>query len=164
MAEKEKSTTQAETEAPQTAFNLQKTYIKDVSFESPMSPQVFSLQTAPQIDIQINIQHRALDDGNGIYEVVLSGTVTAKADEKSVFLSEVQQAGIFQIQGVGDQELEMVLEIACPNILLPFLREAIADLVTKGGFPQLLLNPVNFEALYHRKQEAQAEGKTQQVQ
>lgn len=142
----------------QAAFNLQKTYIKDVSFESPLSPNVFTQQVTPQIDIQVNIDHAQLDDDNAIYEVVLTGTVTAKLDDKAMFLAEVHQAGVFQIRGVGDSERNMVLEIACPNILLPFLREAIADLVTKGGFPQLLLNPINFEVLYQQKQEAQAEG------
>ena len=140
----------------QAAFNLQKTYIKDVSFESPLSPNVFTQQVSPQIDIQVNIGHARLDDEKAIYEVVLTATVTAKLDDKTLFLTEVHQAGVFQIKGVGEPELDMVLEIACPNILLPFLREAIADLVTKGGFPQLLLNPINFEALYQQKQEAQA--------
>ncbi|HEC12393.1 MAG TPA: protein-export chaperone SecB [Acidiferrobacteraceae bacterium] len=144
----------------QAAFNLQKTYIKDVSFESPLSPDVFIQQVSPQIDIQVNIDHGILDDKNAVFEVVLTGTVTAKLDDKTVFLTEVHQAGVFQIKGVGDAELDMVLEIACPNILLPFLREAIADLVTKGGFPQLLLNPINFEVLYQQKQEAQAGEKT----
>lgn len=139
------------------SFTLQKTYIKDASFESPRSPQVFTQKLAPQIDIQLNIAHGALDEANGVHEVVLTATVTAKDGDQTVFLSEVQQAGVFQIQGVGDKEREMVLEIACPNILLPFLREVVADLVAKGGFPQLLINPVNFEALYHQKQQARAE-------
>lgn len=140
----------------QAVFNLQKTYIKDVSFESPLSPNVFTQQVSPKIDIQVNIGHTRLDDKNDIYEIVLTATVTAKLDDKTLFLIEVHQAGVFQIKGVGDAELDMVLEIACPNILLPFLREAIADLVTKGGFPQLLLNPINFEVLYQQKQEALA--------
>lgn len=148
----------------QPVFNLQKTYLKDVSFESPQSPAVFTQQLAPQIDIQLNIAHRQLDEDNGVHEVVLTGTVTAQEGDKTVFLSEVQQAGIFQVRGLGDQEREMVLEIACPNILLPFLREAIADLVSKGGFPQLLINPVNFEALYHQKQQAQSQAASQTSQ
>jgi preprotein translocase subunit SecB len=144
-------------EEPRAVFNLQKTYVKDLSFESPSSPQVFTSQAAPAIDIQLNVAHAVLDEEHGIYEVVVGATVTAKMEEdKTVFLAEVQQAGVFQVHGVEDPEREMVLEIACPNILLPFLREAIADIVGKGGFPQLLINPVNFESLYQRKKQAQA--------
>jgi preprotein translocase subunit SecB len=152
-------------EEQRAVFNLQKTYVKDLSFESPQSPQVFTSQAAPKIDIQLNVAHAVLDEEHGIYEVVVGATVTAKMEEdKAVFLAEVQQAGVFQVHGVEDPEREMVLEIACPNILLPFLREAIADIVGKGGFPQLLINPVNFESLYQRKKQAQAGGGEQKVQ
>jgi len=152
-------------EEQRAVFNLQKTYVKDLSFESPSSPQVFTTQAAPTIDIQLNVANSVLDAEHGIYEVVVGATVTAKLEgDKTVFLAEVQQAGVFQVHGVDDPEREMVLEIACPNILLPFLREAIADIVGKGGFPQLLINPVNFEALYQRKRQAQAGAGEQKVQ
>jgi preprotein translocase subunit SecB len=135
------------------SFNLKKVYIKDISFESPQSPQIFLNEQAPEVDVQMNITRSKLDDSN-LHEVVLTITVTAKGSETNFFLCEVQQAGLFEVTGASD-ELPMVLEIACPNILLPFVREAIADLVGKGGFPQLLINPINFEALYHQKVMAQ---------
>lgn len=140
-------------EQAEISFNLKKVYIKDISFESPMSPQIFLNEQAPEVDVQMNITHSALEEAN-LYEVVLTITVTAKGGDSTFFLCEVQQAGLFEVTGAND-EMPMVLEIACPNILLPFIREAIADLVGKGGFPQLLINPINFEALFHQKMMAQ---------
>lgn len=135
------------------SFNLKKVYVKDISFESPLSPQIFLNDQAPEVDVQMNITHGNVDNSN-LYEVVLTITVTASGGENTFFLCEVQQAGLFEVTG-ADDELPMVLEIACPNILLPFVREAISDLVGKGGFPQLLINPINFEGLYHQKMMAQ---------
>jgi preprotein translocase subunit SecB len=133
----------------QANFNLKKIYIKDASFESPMSPQSFLQQQAPEVDIQLDISHSKIDAEH--HEVILSVTVTAKSDDQTVFLCEVQQAGLFQIIGVPEQEMPVVLEIACPNILLPYIRQAIDDLVGKGGYPQMLIHPVNFEGLYQQK-------------
>lgn len=140
-------------EQKEISFNLKKVYIKDISFESPQSPQIFLNEQAPEVDVQMNITHNRLDDGD-LYEVVLTITVTAKGTDTNFFLCEVQQGGLFEVTGAYD-EMPMVLEIACPNILLPFIREAISDLVGKGGFPQLLINPINFEALFHQKMMAQ---------
>ena len=140
-------------EQSEISFNLKKVYIKDISFESPQSPQVFLNEQAPEVDVQMNITHSKLEESD-LYEVVLTITVTAKAAETNFFLCEVQQAGLFEVTGAYD-EMPMVLEIACPNILLPFVREAVSDLVGKGGFPQLLINPINFEALFHQKMMAQ---------
>ncbi len=140
-------------EQKEISFNLKKVYIKDISFESPQSPQIFLNEQAPEVDVQMNITHSKLDDSD-LYEVVLTITVTAKGTDTNFFLCEVQQGGLFEVTGAYD-ELAMVLEIACPNILLPFVREAISDLVGKGGFPQLLINPINFEGLYHQKMMAQ---------
>ncbi len=140
-------------EQKEISFNLKKVYVKDVSFESPLSPQIFLNEQAPEVDVQMNITHSKLDDAD-LYEVVLTITVTAKSAESNFFLCEVQQAGLFEVTGAYD-DLAMVLEIACPNILLPYVREAISELVGKGGFPQLLINPINFEALYHQKMMAQ---------
>lgn len=136
-------------------FNVERVYCKDISFEAPGVPHAFLEQSAPSINIQLNINHGVLDEGEGLYEVVLTATATAKQGDKTLFLVEVQQAGVFRMQHIPEADLPKLLEIAGPNILLPFAREAIADLVTKGGFPQLLLNPVNFEALFHQKQAAQ---------
>jgi preprotein translocase subunit SecB len=136
------------------ALNIEKVYIKDISYEAPNTPQVFMEQRVPEVGVQLNIAHTALDAKTGLYEVVLSVTTTAKFQDKNVFLVEVQQAGLFRVVGIPAKDLPMVLEIGCPNILLPFAREAINDLVGKGGFPQLLINPVNFEGLFQQKQAA----------
>ncbi|HEX9628030.1 MAG TPA: protein-export chaperone SecB [Acidiferrobacterales bacterium] len=135
-------------------LNLEKIYVKDVSYEAPNAPQVFLEQSAPQVEVQLNIAHSAFNAAQGMHEVVLTVTVTAKLTDKNMFLVELQQAGLFRLNGVPDKELPLVLEIACPNILLPFAREAVNELVGKGGFPQLLINPVNFEMLYQQKQAA----------
>jgi len=128
-----------------------------VSFESPVSPQIFTRgQVKPAIDMQLMLHHKKLE--KQFHEVVLQITVTSKVEKETLFLVEVQQAGIFEIQCDDPAKLLMVKEITCATILLPFIRETIADLVAKGGFPQLLINPVNFEALYqqNRKKEQQA--------
>lgn len=126
-------------------FAIQKVYLKDISFEAPHTPLIFTEKWAPNIDLQLSSTSQTVDEN--LYEVVLTVTVTAKLGDKSAFLVEVQQAGIFTIQGAGES-LGHVLGSFCPNILFPFAREAVADLVTRGGFPQLLLAPVNFDALY----------------
>ncbi len=135
-----------------------KIFLKDVSFESPQSPEVFSKgDISPSMDIQMMLHHKQLD--KNFFEVVLEITVTSKAEDKTLFLAEVQQAGIFEVICPDSNQLEMVKEIACPNILLPFARETVADLVAKGGFPQLLLNPVNFDALYMQKKRKEQQSK-----
>jgi preprotein translocase subunit SecB len=139
---------------PGFVFNLEKIYIKDSSFEVPDAPQVFLGATSPEVGVQLGINHRQIDAGQGLYEVVLTVTVTAKHADKTVFLAEVHQAGLFRITNVPEPELPKVLEIACPNVLLPFVRQAVNNLVESGGFPQLLLNPINFEVLYQQKQSA----------
>ncbi len=136
-------------------FNLEKIYVKDVSYEAPNVPQVFLEKQAPEVGIQLGLEHTALNTENGVHEAVLSITATAKLKDKTVFLIEVKQAGIFRLQGLPAEDEMKVLEITCPNILLPFARETINDLAGKGGFPQLLINPINFEALYQQKQAAE---------
>lgn len=152
-----KTETKADDQAAGPRMEMRKIYIKDISFESPASPDIFARQDAqPKLDMQITISHKRIDPDGPFYEVVLNTTVTAKDKERAIFLAEVQQAGIFEIDGMQGEQLSMVLEIACPNALLPFAREAVSDLVGKGGFPQLLLNPVNFEMLYMQKKQQQA--------
>jgi len=132
-------------------FDIQKIYLQDVSLESPNAPVVFTRDNlSPELDVQINISHQELDQENGFYNVVLEVTVTATDDEHTVFLIEVHQGGVFRIVNIAEAELPLALEVAAPNVLLPFAREAISDLAGKGGFPQLLINPVNFEALYRQ--------------
>lgn len=135
-------------------FGLERIYIKDISYESPAAPQVFLQQAAPQLDIHLGVQHAAIRPGDGLYEVILTVSVAAKQADKAVFLIEIQQAGLFRVSGINGEALVRALEIGGAYILLPFVREAINDLAGKGGFPQLLINPINFEALYEQKQAA----------
>lgn len=140
-----------------TLFALEKIYLKDVSYEAPNVPQVFMEKGVPDVNVQLAIEPALLNADEGLFEVVLGVTVTAVLAGKTVFLAEAKQGGIFRIQGVPEAELPRALEIGCPTVLLPFAREAINELVVKGGFPQLLVNPVNFEALYEQKRAAPAD-------
>jgi preprotein translocase subunit SecB len=137
--------TAAEGQAEQ-QFAIQKIYIKDVSFESPNAPAVFTEEWKPDSNLELNTNGKKLEDN--VYEVVLSLTVTVKNNDKVAHLVEIQQAGIFSIAGFNDSDLSHMLGSFCPNILFPYAREAVSDMVTRGGFPQLLLSPVNFDALY----------------
>jgi len=125
---------------------LQKIYIKDFSFESPRAPDVFATSVTPQT--QLNIRSGAKEVSGGAHEVTLTLTVEAKDQEKTLFLIELEQAGVFQIQGYTPDEHQMLVGSYCPGTLYPFAREAISDIVSRGGFPQLLLQPINFDALY----------------
>lgn len=127
-------------------FAIQKVFMKDISFETPNSPAIFTQKWEPNVNLELSTAGRALTDG--VHEVVLSLTVTAKIGDKTAYLVEAHQAGIFTTRGFSEQELAPLLGSFCPNILFPFAREAVSDLVTKGGFPQLLLAPVNFDALF----------------
>lgn len=140
---------------PQPSFQIEKIYVKDVSLEIPNAPQVFLEAQNPQLEIQVRNDSSSFAEG--LYEVVITVTVTAKAGEKTLFLAEAGQAGIFSLRNVPPADLEPLLAVACPTILYPYAREAISDLVTRGGFPPVLLQPVSFEALYaQRLQEQQA--------
>jgi preprotein translocase subunit SecB len=144
-------------EASGAQFGLQKIYVKDVSFEIPNSPMVFQEEWEPTVNMDIaNSASKVSED---IFEAVLSVTVTVTSAEKTMYLIEAQQAGIFHIAGLPDDAISKMLATTCPNILFPFTREIIADLVTRGGFPQLLLAPVNFDALYAQKAQHEAEEK-----
>ena len=125
---------------------IQKIYVKDVSFEAPNSPAVFTGELNPTADVHFANRTTALDAEN--HEVVLTVTVKVRQEERTIYLVEVQQAGIFSVRGFPAEHLGAILATACPNTLFPFAREVICDLVMKGGFPQLLLAPVNFEILY----------------
>jgi preprotein translocase subunit SecB len=140
--------------AAQKQLLLQKIYVKDLSFESPKAPSVFTTSVAPQT--QLNIRSSAQDLGPNIHEVTLTLTVEAKDKDTTLFLIEIAQAGIFQIQGYTPEEHSVLIGSFCPNTLYPFAREAIADIVGKGGFPQLLLQPINFDALYAQAMQERA--------
>ena len=137
---------QDESPAPERHFQIQKIYVKDVSFETPNSPMIFTEVWKPEVNMQMG--NAAVVLSEGVHEVTLSITVTAKLGEKTAYLAEVQQAGIFNISGYEKKDVSAMVGSYCPNILFPFAREAMCDLVVKGGFPQLLLSPVNFDALY----------------
>ena len=136
-------------------FGLQKIYVKDISFEIPNSPMVFQEEWEPTVNMDIANSARKISED--LFEAVLSVTVTVTSDEKTMYLIEAQQAGIFHIAGLADDAINRMLATICPNILFPFAREIIADLVTRGGFPQLLLAPVNFDALFMQKVQQEAE-------
>ena len=139
-------------------FEFKHIYIKDVSFESPLAPAFFSEEKASSgLDVNVNLQSRALNDDKTEFESVLLIRVTAKSEDDVIFLIEIAQAGVLEIQGFSDADIDMLLNIAAPNTLLPFAREAIASLVSKGGFPQLLLKPLNFERIYQQKLKADEE-------
>ena len=144
-------TDQSQNQGP--GFGIEKLFLKDVSVEVPNSPQIFTNREAPQIGIELNNTAKPLSDG--YFEVSLQITVTSKQADQTAFLIDVTQSGIFAIKNVPKEGLEMVLAITCPNILFPYAREAISDLVIKAGFSPVLLNPINFETLYaQQKQEA----------
>lgn len=143
-------------EQQQPAFNIEKIYVRDLSLEIPHAPGIFLEREAPQVSLQLDTKSDTLD--TGLYEVQVIVTVTAKINDKVMFLVEAHQAGIFRIQNVGEKDIGPVLGIGCPNIIFPYLREAVSDTVTRAGFPPVILNPVNFEAIYHQNQQrAQSE-------
>lgn len=133
----------------QPIFSMEKIYVKDISLEIPHAPQVFLDRENPQIDVQLNTQATVVEEG--VFEVVVTATVTAKAGEKVMFLIEARQAGIFQVRHVPNEELEPVLAVMCPTILFPYLREVVSDMSVRGGFAPVLLNTINFDALYQQQ-------------
>ncbi|MEM7401634.1 MAG: protein-export chaperone SecB [Pseudomonadota bacterium] len=135
-------------EKPAQKFEIQKIYIKDLSFETPNSPKIFTEKWNPKTDVHIQTENNKLDEN--LFEVAIVVTVTATQNETTAFLVEVKQAGIFLMENFPEEQHKQLLGSYCPNILFPFARESVAELVAKGGFPQLLLNPVNFDALYQQ--------------
>lgn len=135
----------------QPIFSIEKLYVKDLSLEVPNAPFIFMEQEAPSIEVQL--QNNGSVIGEGMYEVVLTVTVTAKHGDKGYFLVEAAQAGIFRIEGVPEEAIDPIMAIACPNVLFPYARETISDAVNRAGFPPVLLAPVNFEALYQQRQD-----------
>jgi preprotein translocase subunit SecB len=146
----------------QPQFMIQKIYTKDLSFETPNSPSVFREEWKPELDLQLSNEYIRIDENN--HEVTLILTVTAKLGDKTAFLIEVKQAGIFTMTGHRDEQMGPLVGSYCPNILFPFAREVVSDVVQKGGFPQIVLAPVNFDALYmSQMQRAQQAAQAQQT-
>jgi preprotein translocase subunit SecB len=153
--------TPAMEQAPVPSFAIEKLYVKDLSLEIPNAPQIFMERTPPQIGIEIGNTASKLDEG--VYEVVLTITVTAKIEDKTAFLIQVSQAGIFQVRNMPEDNLEIVFSINCPNILFPYAREVVSDLSVRAGFLPVVLSPINFEALYAQQKHQQQQDEAAQT-
>ncbi|MDO8925778.1 MAG: protein-export chaperone SecB [Sideroxyarcus sp.] len=145
--------TEAAQENTQPIFNIEKLYVKDMSLEVPHAPGIFLERENPQIDLQLQTQAGTVEEG--VYEVVVTVTVTAKLPEKDkvMFLIEAKQAGIFQVRNVPADEMETVLAVLCPNILYPYLREVVSNVAVRAGFAPVMLNPINFESIYQQQKQ-----------
>ena len=139
----------------QAQLSLQRIYVKDVSFEAPGAPQIFQQQGQP--NVELNLAQRVAPIGTDVYEVVLSVTATCRVEDKTAYLAEVQQAGIFGLSGFDAQGRDAVLATYCPNVLFPYARQVISELVQNGGFPPFFLQPINFDALYAEQMRRRAE-------
>jgi preprotein translocase subunit SecB len=140
---------------PDKRISIAKIYVKDFSFESPQTPNIFkTADWSPKTNLNLRSTHTALD--NDLHEVVLTITIDAKHDDKTIFLVELQQAGLFEIAGYSQEELSPIVGSYCPNMLFPYAREAIAATIQKGGFPEFVLQPINFDALYLQAQQQRA--------
>ena len=145
----------------QPVFSIEKIYVKDLSLEIPNAPQAFLERESPSVDIQLH--HNSTSVEEGVYQTILTVTVTAKVAERTLFLVEAAQAGIFVLRNIPANDIEMVLGVACPNILFPYAREVVSDVVVRAGFPPVVLNPVNFEALYQAQRDASQQPATPQI-
>ena len=128
------------------AFTVEKIYVKDVSFESPNAPSIFNDQVQPELQLNLNQQVQRL--GENAFEVVLAVTLTCQAGERTAYVAEVKQAGVFGLVGLDPQSIDVLLGTQCPNILFPYVRQLVSDLIQAGGFPPFFLQPINFEGLY----------------
>ncbi|HEX7687250.1 MAG TPA: protein-export chaperone SecB [Burkholderiaceae bacterium] len=137
-------------------FQIQRIYLKDLSLEQPNSPQVLLEQTQPQVDIQLGLG--ADQVAPGVFEVTVTGTVTTKVGDRTLFLVEAKQAGIFEVRNVPGDQLQAILHVLCPSMLYPYLRAIVSDICTRAGFPPILLAEVNFQAMFEAQQQAQANG------
>ena len=146
---------QQETAPAQPVFSVEKLYVKDLSLEVPHAPKIFLEQETPEVDMRINTTASQIEEN--FFECVVTVTVTAKlADNRVVFLNEVSQAGIFRLENIPESDVNLLLGVACPNILFPYAREVVSSTVTRAGFPPVLLAPINFEAMFNQAQEEQA--------
>lgn len=144
----------SEEQQAQRQFMVQRIYTKDISFEAPNTPQIFQENWNPEINVGLGSEITKIGDEH--MELALKVTVEAKHEDKTVFLVEVQQGGLFLLQGFSDEEADALMGVAAPNVLFPYAREVVSDLVTRGSFPQFVLQPVNFEAIYTQQRQAQA--------
>lgn len=155
MAE-EQTPVEQENQDQDVVFVIEKIYVKDLSLEAPNTPQIFLQRENPQVGIELSNSAKQLEDG--LFDVAITVTVTSKIEDKTVFLVEVTQAGIFQARNIPEENLEGLLAVTCPNILFPYVREIVSDLVVRAGFPPVLLSPINFEAMYLQQKQQQVAG------
>ena len=152
----------AQQDAAGPAFSVEKIYVKDVSFEAPGAPAIFSEQGQP--DLQLNLNQRVQRLNEALFEVVLTVTLTCKVGDKTAYVAEVEQAGVFGLVGLQPQAIDVLLGTQCPNILFPYVRQIVGELIQAGGFPPFLLQPINFDALYAetlRQRQQQAGGQAE---
>ena len=139
----------------QPVFSVERLYVKDLSLEVPHAPQIFLEQGEPEVDMRVSTGNTKLEDG--FYSVDVTVTVTAKLnEERTMFLNEVTQSGIFRLENIPEEDEKLLLAVACPNILFPYAREVVSSTITRAGFPPVLLAPINFDAMYHQAQETPA--------
>jgi preprotein translocase subunit SecB len=143
-------------EQAQPVFQIQRVYLKDLSLEQPNSPQILVEQGQPAVEINLGVEVQPVADG--IYEVAVTATVTTKLGDRTLFLCEAKQAGIFEIRNIPDDQMQPILGIACPGIVYPYLRAVVADVITRGGFPPVHLAEVNFQAMFEAQQAQQQGG------
>ncbi len=136
-------------------FQIQRVYLKEASLEQPNSPGILLEQENPAVDIQLGVEANPVADG--IFEICVTATVHTKIKDKTVFLVEAKQAGIFEIRNVPEEQLSQIMGIACPQIVYPYLRGNVADLIQRGGFPPVHLSEINFQAMYEQQQQQQAQ-------
>jgi preprotein translocase subunit SecB len=136
-------------------FNIQRIYLKDLSLEQPNSPQVLLDNTQPQVDINLTLSGEPIQEG--LFEVTVTATVNTKVSDKTLFLVEAKQAGIFEIRNVPQEQVEGILGVVCPQMIYPYLRAIVSDVCTRAGFPPVLLTEVNFQAMFEAQQQARAQ-------
>jgi preprotein translocase subunit SecB len=149
------ATNDTASDASTPVFQIQRIYLKDLSLEQPNSPQILLEQAQPQVDINLGLAAGPVADG--LYEVSVTATVTTKVGEKTLFLVEAKQAGIFELRNIPQEQLQPIIGIACPQIVYPYLRATVSDICTRAGFPPVLLAEVNFQAMYEAQQQAQVQ-------
>lgn len=147
--------TESATNNNEQEFAIHRLFIKDLSYEAPNSPRSFKEEWNPQVDLNLDTTHEFLEDN--MYDVTLKVTTTVKLQDSTIFIAEVQQAGIFLLNKFTEQQLDELLGSFCPNVLFPYAREAISDVITRGGFPPLYLAPINFEAIYQQRKQQKAQ-------
>ena len=142
------------TEENNPVFQIQRVYLKDMSLEQPNSPEILLNQEQPGVEIQLGVDAKPVAEG--LFEVTVMATVHTKIEDKTVFLVEAKQAGIFEVRNIADEQMGSLLGIACPQIVYPYLRSNVADIIQRGGFPPVHMAEINFQAMYEQQQQAQA--------